>query len=278
MKKKIFIAYADANLAYSLKRICRQARRLGIFDEVILYTPNDLPDYIKQSPLMQYEKGGGYWAWKPVILHETLQSHEEGDIVVYADAGCTLNQSTEWDMMFKLMLEYDTICFHYDAEMPVWAKWGNTSTKIKYWTKQSALSFLDDYCGDNAYRESYKIWGGLLFLKGKNNSFLSKWLEITMNHPEVIIDPIGKEQEEQPAGFAFHKHDQSVITALAYYDDKTLVLPEISETHGETSFVWAERLRARNLNQFIMEKSKHLIRLFLGDALVDCIKRPFIKF
>lgn len=276
--KKICIAYADTNLAYSLKRIGRQARRLGVFDEVILYTPADLPDYILQSPLMQYKKGGGYWAWKPAIIHETLQNHEEGDVVVYVDAGCTLNSGTEWDLMFKLMLEYDTICFHYDAEMPIWAKWGNTSTKIKYWTKQSALSFLDDYCGDNAYHESYKIWGGLLFLKGKNNSFLSKWLEITMNHPEVIIDPTEKEQEEQPAGFAFHKHDQSIITALAFYDEKTLVLPEISETNGETSFVWAERLRARNLNQFIIEKSKHLFRHFLGDAFVDGFKRPFIKF
>lgn len=60
--KKIFIAYADENLAYSLKRIGRQARNLGVFDEVILYTPAELPDYILKSPLMKYKYGGGYWA------------------------------------------------------------------------------------------------------------------------------------------------------------------------------------------------------------------------
>jgi len=274
--KKIFIAYADANLAYSLKRIGRQAHRLRIFDEVILYTPSDLPEYILSSPLMQHRKGGGYWSWKPAIIHETLQSHDEGDIVVYVDAGCTLNRSTEWDLMFKLMLEYDTLCFHYDAEMPVWDKWGNTSTMIKHWTKQSAINFLDDYCHDDSWHEACKIWGGTLFLKGKNNSFLNHWLDITLHHPEVIVDPTDDERREQPAGFAFHKHDQSVITALAYHDKRTLVLPEISETDGETSFVYAERLRARNLRQFMAEKSKHLLRHYAGDGFVEKLKRRLV--
>ena len=67
MKVK-FISYADGNMTYSLRRIGRQARRLGIFDEVILYTPDMLPAYIRQSPLMQYPRGGGYWSWKPAII------------------------------------------------------------------------------------------------------------------------------------------------------------------------------------------------------------------
>ena len=276
--KKIFIAYADTNLAYSLTRIGRQARKLGIFHEVILYTPADLPDYILRSPLMQAEKGGGYWAWKPVLIHETLQSHEEGDIVVYVDAGCTLNKSTEWDLLFKLMLRYDTICFQYDANMPVWEKFGNTSTKIKYWTKQSAITFLDDYCQNKEWHEFCKIWGGVLLLKGKENNLLHRWLDITLHHPEMIVDPTEEELLQQPKGFAFHKHDQSVITALAYTDKSTLVLPEISETNGERSFVYAERLRARGYHQFIIEKSKHLIRRFWGDGFVDSLKRHFIKY
>lgn len=271
--KKIFIAYADNNLAYSLKRIGRQARRLGIFDEVILYTPADLPEYILHSPLMQYERGGGYWAWKPVIIHETLQSHNDGDIVVYVDAGCTLNRSTEWDLMFKLMAEYDTICFHYDAVMPMWEKFGNTSSQIKYWTKQSALDFLDSYCHDTGYHESLKIWGGLLFLKGKDNSFLGHWLDITLNHPDVIADPTKEELRVQPVGFAFHKHDQSVITALANNNKSTLILPEICETNGYHSFVYAERLRASNAWQFFIEKAKHLMRQHLGDDFIDKAKR-----
>ena len=42
----VFISYANEAMAYSLHRIGRQARKLGVFDEVILYTPSDVPDYV----------------------------------------------------------------------------------------------------------------------------------------------------------------------------------------------------------------------------------------
>ena len=48
--KKVFIAYATDNMAYSLYMIGRQARRLGLFDDVVLWTPEDIPDYIKNKP------------------------------------------------------------------------------------------------------------------------------------------------------------------------------------------------------------------------------------
>ena len=57
--KKVFIAYANDAMAYSLKRIGRQAKKLRIFDDILLYTPNDLPDYAKNCDLMQYSYGGG---------------------------------------------------------------------------------------------------------------------------------------------------------------------------------------------------------------------------
>lgn len=266
------IAYADEKLTYSLKRIGRQARKLGIFDEVKLFTPDDLPDYIRQSPLMQHQYGGGYWAWKPAIIHETLQEHDEGDIVVYVDAGCTLNKSTEWNLLFKLMERYDTICFHYDTFMPEWDKFGNTSTMIKYWTKKSTLDFMDVYFRDKSYQDALKVWGGCLLFKSKDNGLLKRWLDVTLNHPEVIIDPTKDEVKNQPSGFAKHKHDQSVLTALSYYDNKTLVLPEISETNAETSFVWASRIRARNYGQYLWLMAKCHVRKLLGDNLFEKIK------
>ena len=271
--KKIFIAYADQNLAYSLKRIGKQAKRLGVFDEVKLFTPADLPTYILQSPLMHYKYGGGYWTWKPVIIYETLLAHEEGDVVVYVDAGCTLNKSTEWNLMFKLMEQYDTICFHYDAYMPVWEKFGNVSTKIKYWTKKATLDFIDSYYQNTEYQNALKVWGGCLFIKGKDNNLIKRWLDITLHHPEVIIDPTPEEERNQPTGFAKHKHDQSILTALSYYDNNALVLPEISETNAETSFVWASRIRAKNYTQYVWLMLKSHLRKLLGDELFEKIKR-----
>ncbi|MBO4536593.1 MAG: hypothetical protein J5702_05240 [Bacteroidales bacterium] len=274
--KKIFIAYADAALAYSLKRIGRQARRLKIFDEIILYTPADLSDELKSHPLMQYSRGGGYWSWKPWLIQKTLREHAPGDIVVYADAGSTLRKSPEWERLFKLMEQYDTLCFQYAEIVPEFAHWGNECTRIKYWTKKQLLDYFDNYFQDTAYRDNCKIMGGLLFMKNPENSLLQQWIDITLNHPELIVDPTPEEMQDQEPGFAYHKHEQSVITALAYYDKTVCMIPETYEKYSPDSFAWASRCRAANFKEFFVWKAKTDVRHLLGDKRTDRIKKLFL--
>lgn len=271
--KKVFIAYADEALAYSLKRIGRQARRLKIFDEVILYTPADLSDELRAHPLMQHRRGGGYWLWKPWLIEKTLREHAPGDIVVYVDAGSTLRKSPEWDRLFGLMEQYDTLCFQYEETVPEFARWGSASTKIKYWTKKSLLNYLDQYFQDTAYRENCKIMGGLLFMKNPDNSLLRNWLDISLNHPELIVDPTPEEMKDQEPGFAYHKHEQSIITALAYYDKTVCMIPETYEKYRPDTFAWASRCRAANFREYIAWKTKTDARNLLGNGTIDKLKK-----
>lgn len=113
-------------------------------------------------------------------------------------------------------------------------------------------------------------------MKGKGNGLLKRWLDITLHHPEIIIDPTDEESRQHQLGFAKHKHDQSILTALAYYDKSTLVLPEISETNAEKSFVWASRIRAKNYEQYVWLMIKRRMRSLLGDGIIDCIKSRII--
>lgn len=276
--KKIFIAYADEHCAYSLKRITRQAQRLGIFDEVISFTPHDLPDYIKKSPLMQYSYGGGYWAWKPCVIKETLEKFGDDAIVCYVDAGCTLRAGIEWTLWFELMKDYDTLLFKYRDEYPEWKKFGSSSTQIKHWGKKRTLLFFDQLTGSSQWRENNKIWGGLIFVKGKDNPLINEWLDITLTQPEVIIDPSEEEMKDQYPYFARHKHDQVLLVALASkYKNSCLVLPETSETCGRTVAVFASRIRAKDLNAYIILKLKYWGRYVLGDHLFDIFKKLFLK-
>ncbi len=267
--KKIFIAYADAALAYSLKRIGRQARQLNVFDEVILYTPADLSDELTAHPLMQHRRGGGYWLWKPWLIQKTLREHEPGDVVVYADAGSTLRKSPEWERLFGLMEHYDTLCFQYAETVPEFAYWGNTCTRIKYWTKKSALTYLDNYFQDTGYRENCKIMGGLLFMKNPDNSLLRQWLDISLNHPELIVDPTEEELKEQDPGFAYHKHEQSFLTALAFYDKTACMIPETYEKYSPDTFAWASRCRAANFREYLSWAIKMRMRHLLGDETFE---------
>ncbi len=250
--KKVFVAYGDEKSAYSLRRIIKQAKKIRVFDEIVPMTPQDLPDYIKKSILMRHSYGGGYWAWKPCIIKEILSKYDDNTIVCYADAGCTLKKSIEWTLYFELMKDYDMVCFKYKDMYPQWEKFGSTSTKIKHWGKKNTLLFLDDLLKGKQWRECNKIWGGLLFVKGKCNPIVNEWLDITLTHPEIIIDPDQDEMKNQYLYFALHKHDQVLLVALAYkYKKLCLVLPELSETSGENVAVFASRIRARNLKELL---------------------------
>lgn len=270
--KKIFCAYADQSCAYSLKRIGNQAKSLGVFDDIRLYTPLDLPEYVKTLALLKHGYGGGYWAWKPFIIYETLKNEEDGAVVCYADAGCTLRKGVEWIQYFEIMKDYDTLCFKYRDSMPEWKKFGTSETAIRYWGKKSSLIFLDIYIGDKEWRNDNKIWGGLLFFRGKKNNMLKHWMNITKNHPEVILDPSPKEMTDQYPYFALHKHDQVVITALAHASVNCMILPELSETYVNGA-VCATRYRCSTKKDFLVEKAKRLLKSFIGANLYDKIRR-----
>ena len=277
MPKVIFISYANEAMAYSLKRIGRQARRLGIFDDVILYTPADVPDYVRNSPLFSCPRGAGYWCWKPALIYETLQRHEEGTVVVYVDAGCTLRKSPQWTEYLAQMKEYDTICFQYADSQPQWEKWGSKSARIKCWTKATTLDFIESYFSDSSVGEYNQIMGGILFMKGRENRLLKTWLDIMFSRPELIMDPTAEELAAQRPYFAGHRHDQVRLTPLAMKDPAALFLPEISEAYRPDSFVWASRVRARDFREYLTIQIKHYLRIWMGDGLFERIKKKFVK-
>ena len=276
MPKTVFISYANEAMAYSLKRIGRQARKLGVFDEVILYTPSDVPDYVKQSPLFSHPRGAGYWCWKPAIIDMTLQRFEDGTIVVYCDAGCTLRKSSEWLTYIGKMKEYDTLCFQYTSDYPQWKKWGSDSSQLRYWAKKRLLDYMVEYYHKPDIGDLCQIWAGLLFMKRRDNSVLKEWKRLIFSYPELISDPSEEEMKNQYSFFIGHRHDQALLTPLALMDINTLVLPESSENYRKDSFVWASRIRARNWSEYIVIQVKHYLRIWLGDGLFERIK-SFLK-
>lgn len=273
--KTVFIAYANDTMAYSLKRIGCQARKTGVFNDVYLYTPDDIPQFVRESPLFPYHRGAGYWCWKPVIIEETLKKYEEGTVVVYVDAGCTLRKSSQWEQYFRLMERFDCICFQYDEYQPQWKKWGSESAKNKFWTKKATLDFAREKYPGLDVDNITQVLTGILFFKGKNNRLLKEWKEQMYAFPYLVSDPFGNELKEQYPGFAGHRHDQSLFTPLAILDPDTLVLPEISEKYHRDAFVWASRCRAGTFQEYLVWYVKSQARILFGDKAVELLNNRF---
>lgn len=249
----IFISYGDKEFRKSLKLIIKEAKNVGIFDKIIAYTPNNLPDSIKSSPLFLFKRGGGYWVWKPYIIYNTLQHCKDNDVVFYTDAGCTLNaNSKEWIVFLQEMQTHNAILFQYrsDTKYEGWSNYckkeSNNSPMIIHWTKPSTIDYFTKFFDSQDFLYYNKIWGGAIIVKKTQNllNFLDQWLKITIFHPELICDPFGNELSHIPDTFNAHRHDQTILTPLIYHYkdiDNILVLPESSESSKNDAAIIASR-------------------------------------
>ena len=145
--KKVFITYGDQKYKDSLQRIKKEAEALEIFDEIHLYNDKLLPDLF-QEYVRQYERGGGYWLWKPYVLFDALSKVDEGDIIVYADAGCTLLRHTDWKDYFRILKRKEAIFFI-------------TKGKNKKWCKKEVFTFFNP--NNSLWRNAYQIQACLLY-------------------------------------------------------------------------------------------------------------------
>ncbi len=246
-QKKIFITYGTVSFRDTLCRIRKEARRLHLFDKIIVYTEKDLSLELLSHPLLQYARGGGYWCWKPYIILKTMKRYPNA-LVVYADAGCTLQKNREeWAKWFELMKDNDMLVTAYQQGRDYgWQQaFGTNDIRIGRWIKRKTRDYFDERIGDSGWHSYHKIWGGFCINKS-NESFLYDWQNTMLQHPELLIDPTDEEKAEQYPEYVAHRHDQAILTALVYeYVQKgrvrICVLPETAET-DPTAAVVASRI------------------------------------
>lgn len=271
----IFISYGDERFKESLNRIARQARKVGIFDKVIKYTPQDLPSFVKASPLFAFGDGGGCWSWKPYVIYHTLKNCKENDIVFYADAGCTLQkQSPEWQYFLEQLHTHSAIFFQYRRDFDYgWAskcsRPENNSVALKHWMKPAVADYFSQYM-DSGFLDYPTIWAGfVIFKKTTPISFvLDQWMQITLLHPELVANPFGAELANLPKTYNAHRHDQTILSPLIYHhieEEHALVIPETAESRIGQPAVIASRWRQAKMPWY--QKIKYRLWCLLhGDA------------
>ena len=103
---------------FAARRIKKQLNKLEIFESTFIYSEKEffkLLDTRYRHLLKTFEKekespGFAYWAWKPVIITETLGLIPEQSILLYVDIGCNLIQNDfYWNEIRKKVLENQII-------------------------------------------------------------------------------------------------------------------------------------------------------------------------
>lgn len=94
MTKSHFISFAN-NGYMNTERIFNEAQDSGFFETISIKNENNISDFInKHRKFIKKNKDGyGRFIWKPKIIFDALNTINEGEFLVYSDAGSHINKN-----------------------------------------------------------------------------------------------------------------------------------------------------------------------------------------
>jgi hypothetical protein len=235
-KKVQFITYGDEKFKQSRERIANEAKFTKWFSEVKIYTPSDFgPEFHdKQSKFIKNNpRGGGYYIWKPYVILKQLEQLNDGDFLVYLDAGCTINPRGKKRLQEYLQLLGDS-------------KKGVLGFQMVYtekcWTKADLAARLKVENNHGIMDSGQVMAGAMVIQKNADSMKLVKdWYDLGSENNHHYIDD-SKSTLPNDACFKENRHDQSIFSLLIKMLGAPLLGNEI-ETFGVREPFWATRKR-----------------------------------
>jgi len=185
------ISYADEKMTISQDRLHKSADGYGFIHKK--FGPKDIDEkfYELNKRILTQPRGAGYWLWKPYFIYKTLNSMNEGDVLIYSDAGIEFIANPLDHIEFIDIFLFANNHKHYK------------------WCKGSVNGYFDtsDY-------EGYQVQASIIMIKNsmQTRHFIDVWLS-TCQLPGMIDDT--KNSTPNHSGFIEHRHDQAILTCLA---------------------------------------------------------------
>lgn len=208
MEKNIFLSYASGSFIQARDELCQSALAVG-FDEARARGPEHLdPAFVEENQdILSQSRGAGYWLWKPQIILQELMKLKKGDLLVYSDAG-----RSSYYQMSKFPKKLADLARKKGFLLgPTIGQHGPMSQ----WTKRDAFVLLD-MDRDNIYQlppiqATWSFWTPC----EDAFKFLEEWIRVCED-PRILTDMPNTQNLLNTQDFQDHRHDQSVMSLLAY--------------------------------------------------------------
>lgn len=241
MSKIHLITYGDDKFKHTKQRLYNQALHTGWFNTIKIYEPNTLSIDFKEKfkSVLNLKRGGGYWIWKPQIIKERLSEIDDGDILVYMDAGCSINKQGEQRFREYINLLNDNeksniICFQMSHHLE------------KIWTTNEIFDYFN-LSNESNVAISGQIIATIIIIKKNDTTvnIIDKWYNVLNDNPLLFTDHYNNNQFEC---FKDNRHDQSIFSVTMklnnpiIFEDETYFVPFGSETSLKYPF-WVTRIK-----------------------------------
>ncbi len=197
------VTCADERYQKAMKYNARTARKKGGVDRVYMYSVSDIdPEFReKNRHILSQPRGNGYWLWKPYFIERTLRLLQEGDYLVYCDAGIYYNASVKKLIHAMERQGDDMMAFainHMEYE----------------YTKRDV--FLALHMDQEEYARTPQRMAGTIVLRKTAHSVqvIEEWLRFAQRE-ELITDAPNRMGKDNYEGFREHRHDQSVWSLVS---------------------------------------------------------------
>ena len=212
--KKILVSFATDRFKKSLEHLRETAK--PHFNGIAEYSDANIKPFIQENiAIFKYQRGFGYWLWKPYIILETLKQLSDGDILFYVDAGNSIvnDLSPVFDVVdndSKGLLLFENRDGNHEGKV-----WTN-----KMWTKYDCFHRMN--CLEDKYINGFQIDGSYAVVK-KNEftlNFYEEYLKYAKD-PQIITDLPNIHGNNFPE-FRDHRHDQCIASLLSIKHNITI--------------------------------------------------------
>lgn len=208
----------------SIKQMIESAKKWGI-ENFHLYSPDNLSvaKYIQDWMESTLDPGYGYYSWKPLIILDVMNNINDGDVILYHDAG-----RKEYNFEFRkdINILIKDVIDNYNG---IGIAQGNFLHK--QWCKKDCFVKMgcntEEYTSLNQLSATWGIWQ-------KNPlslQILNDWKQTCFDPSGIVTtnDTVGKLSDFDD--FKEHRWDQAIITNLLFkykfnnFDVKPLIPP-----------------------------------------------------
>ncbi len=196
--------YADKKFRRAQRLNSKTARQWGA-DRVIEYTAEDIDAAFRAAnkEILDNPRGGGYYLWKPYVFYRGYQELQDGDYLIYTDAG-----SIYVDAIQKLI-----DCMEKEQVNLMLFSLQNEMLERKY-TKRDA--FILTGCDEEKYADTPQSIGG--YMVCKKSPEVEDFFQEVLSYAQdirIISDRPNTMGKENYPDFVDHRHDQSVISLIS---------------------------------------------------------------
>ena len=243
-----FITYGNHRFKESKNRLLKEAQDFGAFNTITGYGPEFMSrEFLEKfKTILSLPRGGGYWIWRPILLLQKLNEINDGEFLVYLDAGCKLNpygKKRFYEYIDMLQeSDYGIISFQMSGKIGP----GNLERE-NVWTNSEIFKYLNVPI-NGEFGNSGQYLGGILVMK--KNQHLLKIINLLIkalyDDPLMFTDHYTQNQHPQ---FKENRHEQSLFSLLRKIHgsiildgDESFIVPFGGQESMKYPF-WASRIK-----------------------------------